>query len=242
MTIRRGKKILLLALFLVSLTILILGCDKLDEATIEVDDPASSNNECVINEESSENKTLKKENEELKQKILALEQEIEDLSKLNNNYTAYPEKHRLLPKEVKLYSSPHEIYEHFRTIPENTVVEVITAVCLEQEKLWLYIYSPNLRDFVLSESYGWILADATVAYTVENQKLAQRIITVKKGTKVYDATEYEFKDIPKATPMELSSNTYGEIVERKEEFVKLMSPGLFSFWVEEKHIIYPGIN
>ena len=56
MIIRGKKKILLLVLFLLSVTILILGCDKQNENKIKVDDPASSNNEPVIHEEQPEEK------------------------------------------------------------------------------------------------------------------------------------------------------------------------------------------
>ncbi|MGI6145777.1 MAG: hypothetical protein ACOYED_08445 [Peptococcia bacterium] len=196
-----------------------------------------------------ENESLKNENTELKQKIQTLEQEIEDLpqwnifdkenSKVSSIYfLPYTVETKLVPEETKLHIYPQKEAIHLRTIPENTIVTVVNAGYTDEDGTWLYVYAPMLIDS-MQDFYGWIPEGAVVAYTEENQKLAERIITVKKGTKVYDVTKYEFKDIPKATPMELNSDTNGEIVERKEGYVRLECLGLFSCWVEEKDLVYP---
>ena len=238
---RAGKQFLLVVLLLLSFMLLIAGCARQNDNTIKTENPVVSK---TVSKES-----LKNENEELRQKIQTLEQEIEDLSQenifdkenskvLSIYFLPYTVETKLVPEETKLHIYPQKEAVHLRTIPKNTVVTVVNAGYTDGNGNWLYVYAPMLIDS-MQDFYGWIPEGAVVAYTEENQKLAERIITVKKGTKVYDVTKYEFKDIPKATPMELNSDTNGEIVERKEGYVRLECLGLFSCWVEEKDLVYP---
>lgn len=198
---------------------------------------------------------LRKENEELKNKVQVLEDKINSKENMKTfegsiinekpklvsiTYCDYKYKQRFVSGEIKLYVYPQKGAAFLRNIPKNTIVKVINAGMVESEnrKLWLYVNIP-VHDSPM-DNFGWVPEEYTQPLTKQNQKQVQSDVTVKKGTEVYEV--YEFEMIKSSKPIKLNNNANGRLEEKKNGLVRLSCAGGWGFWVNEKYIIYPSIN
>jgi hypothetical protein len=198
-----------------------------------------------------ETERLKEEKQELIEAAYDLETRILDMKKQGSlfdkdealasiTYINYDHKKRFIPKESIILAYPQNGITPINTIEPNTVVDVLDAGYSETEdrKIWLYVAIPTYDSPMNNK--GWILEEKTVALTNENQRLVKGDVYLKEGTKVFEVDNY--KNISNENSRILSSDIRGRIENTQEGYFYMATPGGYSFWVEEKYIIYPSID
>ena len=197
----------------------------------------------------SEIKLLQDENDQLKQKLSAIELERDDyknrleaFEKLTYKndmvpsimYSDYNQKLRLVMSEVDLHIYFGSGSPIVNKILPNTVISVIDAGLVEGEDLWLYVEIPVYD--IPAHYKGWVKESETVELTKENKKLGYDSVSIKEGVVVYTCDKVE--DIPKTkaekTPYEVSVR----IEKLINGYAYVFAAGGWNFWVKEENIIY----
>lgn len=144
-------------------------------------------------------------------------------------------KNRFVAEQANLLFLPHKDAPPQREIFANTLVEVNELVEVDGER-WLNVTIP-VYDTPMNMK-GWIKEADTVLFTKELEKKVQGDVTIKAGTEIYEV--WSFDDISSEVKRELNRDTRGRIEERKDGYVEIFAPGGQTFWVKEKHVVYPS--
>lgn len=119
-----------------------------------------------------------------------------------------------------------------------TFIQELDAAQCQDQQLWLYVSVP-VYDTPINFK-GWIPESETVKLTKDNVKLVQGDVFLKEGTPIYEVNQ--FNEIKSATSTNLTHDVRGRIEKRQESFDYHDSPGGWSFWVEEKYLIFPKVD
>lgn len=163
---------------------------------------------------------------------------LDQVESLSMTYQDYEDKHRFVPKESQINALPIQDFKILRSIKENTVIQVIDAAQCQDQQLWLYVSVPVYDSPVNFK--GWIPESETIKLTEDNVKLVQGDIYLKEGTPIYEVDQFD--DIKLTPSTKVLYDVRGRIEKRQESFVYLVSPGGWTFWVEEKYLIFPSVD
>jgi hypothetical protein len=198
---------------------------------------------------STDIKVIQEENNQLKQKLVNVEFERDDLKtrleQLDNMiykgskvpsimYSVYEQKLRLVMSEVDLHIYFGSEAPIVNKIMPNTVVKVLDAGYIEGQELWLYVEMPVYD--IPAYCKGWIKESDTTQLTEENKKLGYDSVTILEGINVYNCDEVE--NISVANVEVTTYEMQVRIKRAKNGYVYVSSAGGWYFWVKEKDIIY----
>lgn len=174
----------------------------------------------------------------LKTEKAQLESKLEDINQIGILYYSYNDKKRFVQEETGIRSLPISWLQPIRSIPSNSVIEVIDSGMYKDDLLWLYVSVPVYDTPVNNK--GWVPESKTLPLTTDHIKLVQSDVTLKAETPIYHVEQ--FNDIASSKPVLTSHELKGRIEKRQGFFIYMMSPGGSNYWVEEKYIIYPTID
>lgn len=201
----------------------------------------------------SKNEILKKENNNLKTEAVKLknntskleenirqikldQEEKNNKSALNINYTDVTDNVRFIEKESHILQLPQSGSIAMRPVYPNTLVKVYEKALVNGET-WLFIEIPTYDS--PENNRGWLKESDSVPLTKEKVKLVQNI-EIQAGSEYYETEE--FKDIKTTTPKKFEMLDIGWLVEKNEGYCKVSQAGGRTVWVKESSIIYPEVK